>query len=95
VLSSDLPGVNPATYDRMVLYYCLLTKVDRSSAIVRYFPGRVVTVGKWLKLERRPRGIDPRAHLVLGWSDGAAPREGGGSAAVLKGRWRCRAWGRG
>jgi hypothetical protein len=23
VLSSDLLGVNPATYDRMVLYYCL------------------------------------------------------------------------
>jgi hypothetical protein len=21
--SSDLPGVNPATYNRMVLYYCL------------------------------------------------------------------------
>jgi hypothetical protein len=30
VLSSDLPGVNPATYDRMVLYYCLMTKVDWS-----------------------------------------------------------------
>jgi hypothetical protein len=28
--SSDLPGVNPATYDMMVLYYCLMTKVDRS-----------------------------------------------------------------
>jgi hypothetical protein len=41
--SSDLPGVNPATNDRMILYYCLMTKVDRSYAIVRYFPGRVVT----------------------------------------------------
>jgi hypothetical protein len=25
---SDLPGVNPATDDRMILYYCLMTKVD-------------------------------------------------------------------
>jgi hypothetical protein len=29
----------------MVLYYCLMTKVDRSLVIVRYFPGRVVTTG--------------------------------------------------
>jgi hypothetical protein len=43
VLSSDLPGVNPATYDKMVLYYCLMTKVDQYKAIVRYFPGRVAT----------------------------------------------------
>jgi hypothetical protein len=28
--SSDLPGVNLATNDRMILYYCLMTKVDRS-----------------------------------------------------------------
>jgi hypothetical protein len=27
---SDLPGVNPATNDRMILYYCLMTKVDQS-----------------------------------------------------------------
>jgi hypothetical protein len=27
--SSDSPGVNPATNDRMILYYCLMTKVDR------------------------------------------------------------------
>jgi hypothetical protein len=27
----------------MILYYCLVTKVDRSQAIVRYFPGWVVT----------------------------------------------------
>jgi hypothetical protein len=26
--SSDLPGVNPATNDRMILYYRLMTKVD-------------------------------------------------------------------
>jgi hypothetical protein len=25
---SDLPGVNLATNDRMILYYCLMTKVD-------------------------------------------------------------------
>jgi hypothetical protein len=43
---SDLPGVNPATNDRMVLSYCLMTKVDRSEAIVRYFPVRVVTHGE-------------------------------------------------
>jgi hypothetical protein len=55
----------------------------------------MAVAGKWLKMERRPRGIDPRAHLVLEWSEGAAPREGGGSAAVLKGRRRCRARGRG
>jgi hypothetical protein len=55
-------------------------------------------------MERRPRGIDSRAHLVLGWSEEAAPREGSGSAAVLggggavefggRGRrslWRCEA----
>jgi hypothetical protein len=40
---------------------------------------------KWLKMKRRPRGNDPRAHLVLGWPEGAAPREGGGSATVLRG----------
>jgi hypothetical protein len=28
--SIDLPGVNPTTNDRMILYYCLMTKVDRS-----------------------------------------------------------------
>jgi hypothetical protein len=27
-IPSDLPGVNPATNDRMILYYCLMTKVD-------------------------------------------------------------------
>jgi hypothetical protein len=57
----------------------------------------MAATGKWVKIERRPRGIDPRAHLVLGWSVGAAPREGrrlvwlGGGA---KGRRRCRARGR-
>jgi hypothetical protein len=25
---SDSPGVNPATNDRMILYYCLMTKVE-------------------------------------------------------------------
>jgi hypothetical protein len=29
-IPSDLPGVNPATNDRMILYYCLMTKVDGS-----------------------------------------------------------------
>jgi hypothetical protein len=29
-VQSDLPGVNPATNDRMILYYCLTTKVDLS-----------------------------------------------------------------
>jgi hypothetical protein len=28
LIVSDLPGVNPVTNDRMILYYCLLTKVD-------------------------------------------------------------------
>jgi hypothetical protein len=41
--------------------------------------------GRWGKTERRPRGIDSRAHLVLGWSEEAAPRDGSGSAAVLGG----------
>jgi hypothetical protein len=36
----------------------------------------MAAAGKWVKTERRLRGIDPRAHLVLGWSVGAAPREG-------------------
>jgi hypothetical protein len=45
----------------------------------------MAAAGKWLKMERRPRGINPRAHLVLGWSEGEAPREGGGLAAVLRG----------
>jgi hypothetical protein len=26
-IPSDSPGVNPATNDRMILYYCLMTKV--------------------------------------------------------------------
>jgi hypothetical protein len=42
--TSDLPGVNPATNDRKILYYGLMTKVDRSQVIVRYFPGRVDTM---------------------------------------------------
>jgi hypothetical protein len=25
---SDLPGVNPATNNRMIFYYCLMTEVD-------------------------------------------------------------------
>jgi uncharacterized membrane protein YqiK len=45
----------------------------------------MAAAGKWLKMKRRSRGNDPRAHLVLGWPEGAAPREGGGSAAVLRG----------
>jgi hypothetical protein len=36
----------------------------------------MAAAGKWVKIERRLRGIDPRAHLALGWSVGAAPREG-------------------
>jgi hypothetical protein len=51
--------------------------------------------GRWGKTERRPRGIDSRAHLVLGWSEEAAPREGSGSAAVARGRRRCGVRGRG
>jgi hypothetical protein len=27
-IPSDSPGVNPTTNDRMILYYCLMTKVD-------------------------------------------------------------------
>jgi hypothetical protein len=27
-LPSDLPGANPTTNDRMIRYYCLMTKVD-------------------------------------------------------------------
>jgi hypothetical protein len=27
-IPSNLPGVNLATNDRMILYYCLMTKVD-------------------------------------------------------------------
>jgi hypothetical protein len=46
-------------------------------------------------MERRPRGIDSRAHLVLGWSEEAAPREGGGSAAVLRGGGAVELGGRG
>jgi hypothetical protein len=45
----------------------------------------MAAAGKWLKMERRPRGIGSRAHLVLGWSEEVAPREGGGSAVVLRG----------
>jgi hypothetical protein len=53
----------------------------------------MAAAGNWPKMEGRPRGIDPRAYLALGWSEGAAPREGGGSVAVLKERRRCGAWG--
>jgi hypothetical protein len=27
-IPSDLPGVNPATNDSMIPYYCVMTKVD-------------------------------------------------------------------
>jgi hypothetical protein len=55
----------------------------------------MAAAGKRLKMERRPRGIDSRAHLVLGWSEEAAPREGGGSAAVLRGGGAVELGGRG
>jgi hypothetical protein len=52
--------------------------------------------GGWGKMERRPRGIDSRAHLVLWLFEGAAPRAGrigGGGALVFKREgarsWRC------
>jgi hypothetical protein len=50
--------------------------------------------GRWGKTKRAPRGFYSRAYLALGRPEGAAPREGGGSVAVLKGRRRCGAWGR-
>jgi hypothetical protein len=43
----------------------------------------MATVGEWGKMERRLRGIDPRAHLVLGLLAEAASqvgRTGGGGA---------------
>jgi hypothetical protein len=40
--------------------------------------------GRWGKMERRPRGFRSRAHLALGWSEEAAPREGRGPAVVLR-----------
>jgi hypothetical protein len=45
----------------------------------------MAVAGKWLQIERRPRGNRSRAHLVLGWSEEAAPCEGGDLAAVLRG----------
>jgi hypothetical protein len=45
----------------------------------------MAAAGDWLKMERRPRGNRSRAHLVLGWTEEAAPREGGGPAVVLRG----------
>jgi hypothetical protein len=44
----------------------------------------MAAAGKWLKMERRPRENRSRAHLVLGWFEEAALREGAGSAAVLR-----------
>jgi hypothetical protein len=35
----DLPGVNPATNDRMILYYRLMTKVDWFSLYYGIFLG--------------------------------------------------------
>jgi hypothetical protein len=45
----------------------------------------MAAAGKWLKMERRPRGNRSRAHLVLGWSEEVAPCEGGDLAVVLRG----------
>jgi hypothetical protein len=36
---SDLPGVNQATNDMMILYYCLMTKVDRFRQLYGIFLG--------------------------------------------------------
>jgi hypothetical protein len=44
----------------------------------------MAAAGEGLKMERRPRGNRSRAHLALGWSEEAAPREGGGPAVVLR-----------
>jgi hypothetical protein len=49
---------------------------------------------RWGKTKRASRGFYSRAYLALGQPEGAAPREGGGSVVVLKGRRRCGAWGR-
>jgi hypothetical protein len=54
----------------------------------------MAAVGKWLKMERRPRGNRSCAHLVLGWFEEAAPREGGDLAAVLRGGGAVELWGR-
>jgi hypothetical protein len=43
-IPSDLPGVNPTTNDRVILYYCLMTKVDWFYATIQYFSGRVVKI---------------------------------------------------
>jgi hypothetical protein len=49
----------------------------------------MAAAGEWSKMERRLRGIDPRAHLVLGLLAEAASRVGmavlgGGDASVFK-----------
>jgi hypothetical protein len=61
----------------------------------RQIPANQATAadGRWGKMERAPRGSYSRAYLALGRPEGAAPREGGGSVAVLKGQRRCGAWG--
>jgi hypothetical protein len=38
----------------------------------------MATTGRWDKMERRPRGSQPRAHLGLGLLVEAAPRRGVG-----------------
>jgi hypothetical protein len=67
--SSDLPGLNPATNDKMILYYCLMTKVDRSLAIVRYFSGRVVTIrddeGARIRAFPRAHRLEGAPHVVF------------------------------
>jgi hypothetical protein len=47
---SDLSGFDPTTYDMMVLYYRLMTKVDWFRRYYGIFLGRVITMGKKLSL---------------------------------------------
>jgi hypothetical protein len=47
-------------------------------------------VGRWGKMERRPRGSQPHAYLGLRWFVGAAPREGAAAGVPQRranGRW--------
>jgi hypothetical protein len=56
-IPSDLPGVNPTTNDGMILYYCLMTKVDGLLCDS--------TVFSWAGCHSRDRGAPPLPQTLV------------------------------
>jgi hypothetical protein len=70
----------------MILYYCLITKVDWFQAIVRYFPGWVVTPAVQASRREGGRRVGRGAHRVEAeeWGGGVEAAMAAGKPACLR-----------